>query len=100
MAYFLWMWQWLAPVFFFIGGFYLLENGDELILILGGVSAVIGLLVGIFGWGATVPPRWFWVKSASQLANKPLTTTNPAGGRPPAGFQERKLINNPKNLIQ
>lgn len=75
MAYFLWIWQWLAPVFFFIGGFYLLENGNELILILGGVSAVIGLLVGIFGWGATVPPRWFWVKSASQLAGSRIMTS-------------------------
>lgn len=51
-----------------------MENGDSLSLILGGVSAFIGLLVGIFGWGETVPPRWFWVKSATELAGRRVVT--------------------------
>ena len=51
-----------------------MECGDTLSLILGGVSAFIGLLVGIFGWGETVPPRWFWVKSATELAGSRFLT--------------------------
>ena len=51
-----------------------MECGDTLSLILGGVSAFIGLLVGIFGWGETVPPRWFWVKSATELAGNRVVT--------------------------
>ena len=74
MALFLWLWQWLSPVWFFIGTYYLLEHGDSLSLILGCVSAFIGLLVGIFGWGETIPPRWFWVKSASDLAGSRVVT--------------------------
>lgn len=74
MALFLWIWQWLAPVCFFIGGYYLLEYGNILSLILGGVSAFVGLLIGIFGWGSTVPPRWFWVKSATELVGSRVAT--------------------------
>lgn len=74
MAFFLWIWQWLSPLCLFVGGFYLVECGDTLSLILGGVSAFIGLLIGIFGWGETVPPRWFWVKSATELAGSRFLT--------------------------
>ena len=74
MAIFLWIWQWLSPLCLFIGGFYLVEYGNTLSLILGGVSAFIGLLVGIFCWGETVPPRWFWVKSATELTGNRVVT--------------------------
>ena len=35
---------------------------------------VIGLIVGIVGWGDTVPPRWFWIKSSMDLAGSRFMT--------------------------
>ena len=52
----------------------MLEDPDPLALILGGVSAVIGLIVGIVGWADTVPPRWFWIKSRTELAGSRVMT--------------------------
>jgi len=43
-------------------------------IVLGCISAVIGLIVGIVGWGNTVPPRWFWVKSSMELAGNRVLT--------------------------
>ncbi|MCR5066327.1 MAG: hypothetical protein K6A67_11265, partial [Bacteroidales bacterium] len=43
-------------------------------LILCGIAAVIGLVVGIVGWADTVPPRWFWVKSKMDLAGSRFMT--------------------------
>ena len=74
MSIFLWLFQFISPIAFFIGGFYLLEDPDPLALILGGVSAVIGLIVGIVGWADTVPPRWFWIKSSMELAGSRVMT--------------------------
>lgn len=73
MSIFLWFWQWISPIVFILGGLYLLE-GDELALILGAVSAVVGLVIGIVGWGDTVPPRWFWVKSQVELTGSRIMT--------------------------
>ncbi|MBQ8703755.1 MAG: hypothetical protein IJ524_05220 [Bacteroidales bacterium] len=41
---------------------------------MGVISAVIGLIIGIVGWGDTVPPRWFWVKSQAELAGSRILT--------------------------
>ena len=46
-----------------LGALYLIGDPSILSLVLGGVAAVFGLIVGIVGWADTVPPRWFWVKS-------------------------------------
>ena len=51
-----------------------MENPSPLTLGLGGAAAVIGLIVGIVGWGDTVPPRWFWIKSSTELAGSRITT--------------------------
>jgi len=51
-----------------------LEEPSSLALVWGGVAAVIGLIVGIVGWGDTVPPRWFWVKSSMELAGSRFMT--------------------------
>ena len=51
-----------------------MENPSPLTLGLGGVSAVIGLIIGIVGWGDTVPPRWFWIKSSTELAGSRIMT--------------------------
>lgn len=74
MSIFLWLFQFISPIAFFIGGFYLVEDPDPLALILGGVSAVLGLIVGIVGWADTVPPRWFWIKSSMDLAGSRIMT--------------------------
>ena len=74
MAVFLWLFQFISPITFILGGLYLLENPSPLTLGLGGVAAVIGLIVGIVGWGDTVPPRWFWIKSSTELAGSRILT--------------------------
>ena len=74
MAVFLWIFQYISPITFILGGLYILEDPSPLALIFGGVSAVIGLIVGIVGWGDTVPPRWFWIKSSTELAGSRITT--------------------------
>ena len=74
MAAFLWIFQFISPVAVVLGGFYLLEDADPLALVLGIISAVIGLIVGIVGWGDTVPPRWFWIKSSMDLAGSRFMT--------------------------
>ena len=74
MAVFLWIFQFISPITFILGGLYLLENPSPLTLGLGGVAAVIGLVIGIVGWGDTVPPRWFWIKSSTELAGSRIMT--------------------------
>lgn len=74
MSVFLWIFQFISPITFLLGGLYLLENPSPMTLGLGGASAVIGLIVGIVGWGDTVPPRWFWIKSSTELAGSRILT--------------------------
>ena len=74
MAFFLWIFQFISPITLIIGGLYLVEDPSPLALVLGGVAAVIGLIVGIVGWGDTVPPRWFWIKSSMDLAGSRFVT--------------------------
>ena len=74
MAIFLWIFQSISPITFILGGLYLLENPSPLTLVLGGVAAVLGLVIGIVGWGDTVPPRWFWIKSSMDLAGSRFMT--------------------------
>ena len=74
MAIFLWIFQFISPITFILGGLYLLENPSPLTLVLGGVAAVLGLVIGIVGWGDTVPPRWFWIKSSMDLAGSRIMT--------------------------
>ena len=74
MAIFLWLFQYISQITFILGGLYLLEDPEPLALILGGIAAVFGLVVGIVGWGDTVPPRWFWIKSSMDLAGSRFMT--------------------------
>ena len=74
MAIFLWIWQFIGPVALILGGLYLLEDPSPLALTLGGLAAVIGLIVGIVGWADTVPPRWFWIESSTELAGSRIMT--------------------------
>ncbi len=52
----------------------MLEDPSPLALTLGVVASIIGLIVGIVGWGDTVPPRWFWIKSSMELAGSRFMT--------------------------
>ena len=74
MAIFLWLFQFISPITFIIGGLYLLEDPEPLALVLGAIAAVLGLVVGIVGWADTVPPRWFWIKSSMALAGSRFMT--------------------------
>lgn len=74
MAIFLWIFQFISPIATVIGALYLLCEPSILALVLGGLTAVIGLVVGIVGWGDTVPPRWFWIKSNVDLAGSRIIT--------------------------
>lgn len=74
MAIFLWLFQFISPIALILGGLYLLEDPSSLAIILGAIAAVIGLVVGIVGWGDTVPPRWFWIKSSMELAGNRVMT--------------------------
>lgn len=74
MAIFLWLWQYIGPIVMILGGLYFLEEPEGLPLVLGIISAIIGLIIGIVGWGDTVPPRWFWIKSSSDLAGSRIMT--------------------------
>lgn len=74
MAFFLWIFQFISPIALILGGLYLVEDPSPLALGLGGVAAVLGLIVGIVGWGDTVPPRWFWIKSSMDLAGSRFLT--------------------------
>jgi hypothetical protein len=74
MAIFLWLFQFISPIALIFGGFYLVEDPDPLALVLGAIAAVIGLIVGIVGWGDLVPPRWFWIKSSVDLAGSRIMT--------------------------
>lgn len=74
MAIFLWLFQYVSPITFILGGLYLLEDPSSLAITLGIIAAVIGLVVGIIGWADTVPPRWFWIKSSADLAGSRFLT--------------------------
>ena len=74
MAAFLWLFQFISPIAFVLGGLYLLEDPSPLAITLGCVAAILGLVVGIVGWADTVPPRWFWIKSSTELAGSRIMT--------------------------
>ena len=74
MAIFLWIFQFISPIAIILGGLYLLEDPSTASLVVGALSAVLGLVVGIVGWGDTVPPRWFWIKSSMNLAGSRFMT--------------------------
>ena len=74
MAIFLWLFQYISPIALILGGLYLLENPSPASLVVGALSAVLGLVIGLVGWADTVPPRWFWVKSRMDLAGNRFLT--------------------------
>ena len=74
MAIFLWLFQFISPIAFILGGLYLLEGPSPVSLIVGAICAFFGLIIGIVGWADTVPPRWFWIKSSMNLAGSRFMT--------------------------
>ena len=56
----------LAPIVNTLGIFGLIlsiGNDDIDVLIISGVLAIVGLIFGIFAYGNSIPPRWFWSRS-------------------------------------
>ena len=74
MAIFLWIFQFISPLAMIFGIFYLVEDPEPVAIIMGGLSALFGLVIGIIGWADTVPPRWFWIKSSMELAGSRFLT--------------------------
>lgn len=79
MKVFLWIWKIIGPLAMVIGIVYfagVLLNSDwtdevpmdmPTTCILGGICAVIGIIIGFTGWAEDVAPRMFWVKSRVDL---------------------------------
>jgi len=71
----LWIWSILFPIVFLIAIIYFaMGDIEDWTLYAGAGSALIGLIIGFTGWGETVPPRWFWVKSSMDLFNSRILT--------------------------
>lgn len=41
--------------------------GDFNILVIAGIMAIVGLVLGIFAYGYDIPPRWFWSESRNEI---------------------------------
>ena len=79
MRIFLWVWRFIGPLVFFMGFIYFafvlfnpdwtddVPMGTSTTCILGGICAVIGIILGFTGWAEDVAPRMFWVKSRLEL---------------------------------
>ena len=76
MIVFLWIWKLLGPIISLGGAIYLLSYVDASVdhpiefsttCILGGICAIIGIIIGFTGWVEEVPPRMFWVSSRVEL---------------------------------
>ena len=57
----------MSPIVVIFGLLYACETTNTLVYVLGGISSVLGLIVGFVGWGDMVPPRWFWIQSRVSL---------------------------------
>lgn len=81
MVVFLWIWKILGPIISFLGAIYFLSYVDASVVhpiglsttcIIGGVCAVIGIILGFTGWAEDVPPRLFWVRSRMELLDSKI----------------------------
>jgi|GEM_PF-1377821 len=67
MTFYLWLWKIIGPVSLILGViFYIGYLGGELPqtmtpIIVGGIMAVIGIIIGFTGWANDTPPRMFWI---------------------------------------
>lgn len=48
--------------------------GDFNILVIAGIMAIVGLVLGIFAYGLDIPPRWFWSESRNDIFSFMITT--------------------------
>ena len=67
----------LAPIVNFVGVLGLcacIIYDDFYVLVISGIMAVVGFVLGIFAYGYDIPPRWFWSKSANSLFSFAVTT--------------------------
>lgn len=77
MTIYLWICKIIGPVVLFLGtaGLYFhLDNqiphpilSMTAMLIIGGILAIFGIILGFTGWAEDVAPRMFWVKSKVEL---------------------------------
>lgn len=71
----LWILNILNPFILLAGvGYFASCDIEKWVLYAGAGAALLGLIIGIAGWGEMVPPRWFWVKSRVDLFNSRVMT--------------------------
>ncbi len=71
----LWILNILNPIVLFAAaGYFAMGDIEEWVIYAGAGSALLGLIIGFTGWGETVPPRWFWVKSSVDLLDSCVLT--------------------------
>ena len=71
----LWILNILNPIILIAAvGYFAMGDIEDWVLYAGAGSALLGLIIGFTGWGETVPPRWFWVKSSVDLLDSRIFT--------------------------
>lgn len=71
----LWILNILNPIILIAAVVYFaMGDIEDWVLYTGAGSALLGLIIGFTGWGETVPPRWFWVKSSVDLLDSRIFT--------------------------
>ena len=71
----LWLLNILNPIILIAAvGYFAMGDIEDWVLYAGAGSALLGLIIGFTGWGETVPPRWFWVKSSVDLLDSRIFT--------------------------
>ena len=71
----LWILNILNPIILIAAVVYFaMGDIEDWVLYAGAGSALLGLIIGFTGWGETVPPRWFWVKSSVDLLDSRIFT--------------------------
>ena len=71
----LWILNILSPIILIAAvGYFAMGDIEDWVLYAGAGSALLGLIIGFTGWGETVPPRWFWVKSTQDLLDSRIFT--------------------------
>lgn len=71
----LWILNILNPIILIAAVVYFaMGDIEDWVLYAGAGSALLGLIIGFIGWGETVPPRWFWVKSSVDLLDSRIFT--------------------------
>ena len=75
MAVLIWILGILYPLIF-IGAvvYFAFMEIEPWVMIVGAGAALLGLIIGFFGWKEIAPPRWRWVKGNVDLLGSRVST--------------------------